>query len=93
MTLSKVYPFFWNSLYICEISTFRPEQEDGCDENGKMTLVDVGLMIIFGLCLPTWDVYSDLGLAINLVQPKCYGLPSALAYGIRHNHLSKGKFS
>ena len=49
--------------------------------------MDIGLIIIFGLCFPTWDVYSDIGLAISLIQPKCYTLPTAILYGIIHNHI------
>ena len=52
-----------------------------------MTLVDIGLIVIFGVCFPTWDVYSDIGLAISLIQPKCYTLPTAILYGIIHNHI------
>ena len=52
-----------------------------------MTLMDIGLIIIFGVCLPTWDVYSDIGFAITLIQPKCYTLPTAILYGIIHNHI------
>ena len=32
-----------------------------------MTLMDIGLIVIFGVCFPTWDVYSDIGLAITLI--------------------------
>ena len=74
--------------YICETYNSRPKQEDGCEESNTsdiMTLMDILLIVIFGVCLPTWDVYSDIGLAITLIQPKCYTPPTALAYGIRHN--------
>ena len=49
-----------------------------------MTLMDIGLIIIFGLCFPTWDVYSDIGLAITLIQPKCYR-PTDLHTSIIYN--------
>ena len=84
------------SKYIYEISHSRPEQKNGCEESDTsdiMTLMDIGLIVIFGLCFPTWDVYSDIDLAITLIQPKCYSIPSVVDYGITHNHISNGKDS
>ena len=71
----------------------RPKKEDGCEESDTsdiMTLMDIGLIVIFGLCFPTWDVYSDIGLAITLIQPRCYDPPTAFSYGRRHNHILEG---
>ena len=91
--------FFRDTLYvqyICETYNSRPKQEDGCEESDTsdiMTLMDIGLIVIFGLCFPTWDVYSDIGLAITLIQPRCYNPPTIFAYGTRHNHTLNGKRS
>ena len=91
--------FFRDTLYvqyICETYNSRPKQEDGCEESDTsdiMTLMDIGLIVIFGLCFPTWDVYSDIGLAITLIQPKCYTPPTVFSYGIRHNYILNGKDS
>ena len=95
-TLSCDKSMLNSSKYIYEISHSRPKQKDGCEESETsdiMTLMDMGLIVIFGLCFPTWDVYSDIGLAITLIQPKCYTIPTAVAYGKRQNHLLNGKNS
>ena len=36
-----------------------------------MSLVDILVTFVFGVCLPTLDTYSDLGLAYTLIRPTC----------------------
>ena len=51
-----------------------------------MGLGDIVLIIIFGLCLPTWDIYTDILLAYDLFQPKCYEPPTAFTYMVNHGY-------
>ena len=45
---------------------------------GVMTIVDVLTTFFLGVCLPSWDVYSDIGLAYYLIRPTCRNFVSAI---------------
>ena len=34
-----------------------------------MPILDAVQIFVFGVCLPSWDVYSDIGLIIKLFSP------------------------
>ena len=36
-----------------------------------MSIVDMLVTFVFGVCLPSWDTYSDLVLAYTLIRPTC----------------------
>ena len=40
-----------------------------------MTPKDILMMVLFGMALPTWDTYSDVALAFNLISPRCNVYP------------------
>ena len=50
------------------------------DGEGVMTILDVLTIFIAGICLPSWDVYSDIGLAYHLIKPTCRNFDSAIQF-------------
>ena len=40
-------------------------------ERVSMSIVDMLVTFVFGVCLPSWDTYSDLVLAYTLIRPTC----------------------
>ena len=53
-----------------------------------MTPKDILMMVLFGMALPTWDTYSDVALAFNLISPRCnvYSFRSYMRDNFRQNH-------
>ena len=37
-----------------------------------MSIADAIFTFLFGVALPSWDVYSDLFFSISLIIPRCY---------------------
>ena len=50
-----------------------------------MTFFEALFTFIFGVGLPSWDVYSDLIFALTLAIPRCYDYEDYLYY---ENHLN-----
>ena len=43
-----------------------------------MSTVDVLMTFLFGVLLPSWDVYSDMGLAYRFLTKRCHTFTSSL---------------
>ena len=50
-----------------------------------MSAIDAIFTILFGVCLPTWDVYSDFISAFRLIIPTCYDYKANYYYEKYHN--------
>ena len=53
-----------------------------------MTPKDILMMVLFGMALPTWDTYSDVALAYNLISPRCnyYDFGLYMEDNFKQNH-------
>ena len=53
-----------------------------------MTPKDILMMVLFGMALPTWDTYSDVALAYNLISPRCnrYSFGRYMEDNFKQNH-------
>ena len=49
-----------------------------------MSMVDALVTFLFGVCLPSWDVYSDVGLAYRFLTNRCHTFKSSLYYEKYH---------
>ena len=49
-----------------------------------MSMVDALVTFLFGVCLPSWDVYSDVGLAYRFLTNRCHTFKSYLYYEKYH---------
>ena len=49
-----------------------------------MSMVDALVTFLFGVCLPSWDVYSDIGLAYRFLSNRCHTFKSSLYYEKYH---------
>ena len=54
-------------------------------EDSVMSFSDALFTFLFGVGLPSWDVYSDLIFALTLVSPRCYDYEAYLYYEKYHN--------
>ena len=50
-----------------------------------MTFFDALFTFLFGVALPSWDVYSDLIFALTLAIPRCYDYEGYHYYEKYHN--------
>ena len=50
-----------------------------------MSVMDALFTLLFGVCLPTWDVYSDFISAFRLIIPRCYDYKAYYYYEKYHN--------
>ena len=50
-----------------------------------MTFFDALFTFLFGVALPSWDVYSDLIFALTLAIPRCYDYKGYHYYEKYHN--------
>ena len=50
-----------------------------------MSAIDTIVTLLFGICLPTWDVYSDFIFAFKLIIPKCYDYKAYHYYEKHYN--------
>ena len=50
-----------------------------------MSFSDALFTFLFGVGLPSWDVYSDLIFALTLAIPRCYDYEAYLYYEKYHN--------
>ena len=50
-----------------------------------MSLLDAIFTFFFGVCLPSWDVYSDFVSAFTLIIPRCYDCKAYHYYEKYHN--------
>ena len=55
-----------------------------------MTIADVAIILIFCICFPSVDIYTDVYFASTLLQPKCYKPGSALTYGLNYGYVLNG---
>ena len=53
--------------------------------DGVMTITDALFTFLFGVALPSWDVYSDLFFSITLIIPRCYDYEGYQYYEKYHN--------
>ena len=65
--------FPWSSFYLKNV--FVPIEGEQV-----MSTVDALVTFLFGVCLPTWDVYSDMGLAYRFFTTRCHNFKSTLYY-------------
>ena len=49
-----------------------------------MTTVDALMTFLFGICLPSWDVYSDIALSYSFWSTRCHTFDSSLYYEKYH---------
>ena len=49
-----------------------------------MSMVDALVTFLFGVCLPSWDVYSDVRLAYRFLTNRCHTFKSYLYYEKYH---------
>ena len=54
-----------------------------------MSFSDALFTFLFGVGLPSWDVYSDLIFASTLAIPRCYDYEAYLYYEKYHNWSGK----
>ena len=45
-----------------------------------MSITDALMTFLFGVCLPSWDVYSDMGLAYHFLTERCHTFKPYLYY-------------
>ena len=55
-----------------ELDSSKMFQKQKSDSAVIMPLTDAILIFIFDICLPTWDVFSDLIFAFTLIIPRYY---------------------
>ena len=64
-------------------------------ELSVMSITEAWLTFCFGVCLPTWDVYSDLISAYRLIISQCYDYEAykyyekGLNWGRKYLHYNK----
>ena len=49
-----------------------------------MGIFSFTILVVFGICFPTFDVYTDVYFAYDLLQPKCYKYPNKSTYANIH---------
>ena len=54
-------------------------------EDSVMSFSDALFTFLFGVGLPSWDVYSDVIFALTLAIPRCYDYEAYLYYEKYHN--------
>ena len=54
-------------------------------EDSVMSFPDILFTFLFGVGLPSWDVYSDLIFASTLAIPRCYDYEAYQYYAKYHN--------
>ena len=54
-------------------------------EDSVMSFPDILFTFLFGVGLPSWDVYSDLIFALTLASPRCNDYEAYLYYEKYHN--------
>ena len=69
--------FPWSCFYL--INPFVPDVGEQV-----MTNIDALVTFLFGVCLPTLDVYSDMGLAYRFLTTRCHTFKPYLYYEKYH---------
>ena len=63
-------------------------------EKRSMSHTDALFMFLFNVCLPTWDVFTDLFFSYTLLQPICNEYYNQWQYYVeKHNWKGKQNFN
>ena len=53
-----------------------------------MSIADAIFTFLFGVALPSWDIYSDLFFSLSLIIPRCYDYEYFKPYDYYEKHLN-----